>query len=508
MTANQPKRPQRKAPARVSVVENLDGRKPPQVPDFEEIVLGAILLEKDAFARVGELLSPEAFYVKAHEIIFTAMSTLAMSQHPIDFLTVTEELRRTGHLEEVGGESYITGLTFKVLSTSSLEYHASIIQKKALSRRLIGFSSEVLNDAFEDQEDVEEQMQRAEGKLFEIAQKKNSKDFSPIKLLTREILSDIQNAANEGTGISGVPSGFGEIDRMTSGWQSSDLIIIAARPAMGKTAFVVSMAKNMAVDLNIPVALFNLEMSDVQLGKRFVSNVAEIPGDVIKNGQLKDAEWDRLKNGLGLLESAPLYINDTPSLSIFELRTKARRLVREYGVRIIIIDYLQLMNASGMNYGNREQEVSMISRSLKMLAKELRIPIIALSQLNRSVETRQGDANSKRPQLSDLRESGAIEQDADIVCFIHRPEYYKIYNDPNTGEDLRGTGEFIIAKHRNGSVGDVRLLFRSEFARFSSMTRQDRKSRRFNEGKAQAIGPAHDYSSSEVNVPFDPLSGL
>lgn len=495
-------RPKRKVPAKVSVVENLDGRKPPQVPNFEEIVLGAILLEKDAFARVSEMLTPESFYVKAHEIIYEAMSSLAFSQHPIDYLTVSDELRRTGHLEEVGGEAYVTSLTFKVLSTSSLEYHASIIQKKALSRRLISFSSEVLNDAFDDQEDVEEQMQRAEGRLFEIAQKKNSKDFSPIKQLTREILSEIQNAANEGSGISGVPSGFNEIDQMTAGWQSSDLIIIAARPAMGKTAFVVSMAKNMSVDLQIPVALFNLEMSDVQLGKRFVSNVSEIPGDIIKNGQLKDAEWDRLKSGLGLLEAAPLYINDTPSLSIFEFRTKARRLVREFGVRMIIIDYLQLMNASGMNYGNREQEVSMISRSLKMLAKELKIPIIALSQLNRSVETRQGDANSKRPQLSDLRESGAIEQDADIVCFIHRPEYYKLYEDPNTGESLRGVGEFIIAKHRNGPVGDVRLNFKSEFAKFSSMNTQATRS--FRGTKALDIPTATTIAPMAI----DPLSGL
>lgn len=449
----------------------LEGRMPPQAVEIEVAVLGAILVERDAYSRVSEVLSPESFYVKAHEEIYRAMTRLALEQRPIDMLTVSEELRRMELLETVGGIGYITSLTLKVMSAGNIEAHAQVLAGKYLSRRLIGFSSSILKDAYDDTEDVHEQLQRAEGRLFEIAQTKDSKDFQEISPLVKEALNEIQHAANQASGISGLASGFDGIDELTSGWQKSDLIIIAARPAMGKTAFVVSMAKNMAIDLNIPVALFNLEMSAVQLVKRVLSNVAEVDGQKIKSGRLDAGEWEQLTSQLKLLESAPLYINDTPSLSVFELRSKARRLVREFGVKLIIIDYLQLMNASGMGFGNREQEVSIISRSLKMLAKELKIPIIALSQLNRGVENRQGDANSKRPQLSDLRESGAIEQDADIVCFIHRPEYYKITQDPNTGEDLRGLGEFIIAKHRNGPVGDVRLRFKSDFAKFSNYNR-------------------------------------
>jgi replicative DNA helicase len=276
----------------------------------------------------------------------------------------------------------------------------------------------------------------------------------------------LQKAAARTDGLSGLESGFHALDRMTSGWQNSDLVIIAARPAMGKTAFVLSMAKNMAVNSKIPVALFSLEMSNVQLVNRMIVNVCEIPGEKIKSGQLAQYEWAQLDSKITQLYDAPLYVDDTPSLSVFELRTKARRLVREHGVKIIIIDYLQLMNASGMSFGSRQEEVSTISRSLKGLAKELNIPIIALSQLNRGVESREG-LDGKRPQLSDLRESGAIEQDADMVCFIHRPEYYKIYADEK-GNDLRGMAEIIIAKHRNGAVGDVLLRFRAEFARFQN----------------------------------------
>lgn len=447
----------------------LDGRIPPQAPDFEEAVLGAILIEKDAYARVSERLRPETFYVKAHELIYSAMVALAMAQRPIDMLTVTEELRRTGTLDEVGGPAYIAGLTTKVMSTSSLEAHAEVLYNKALSRSIIGMASTALKNAYDDIEDVQVQIQEAEGALFNIAQQNSTRDFVPINPLVKGAITEMQIAANREEGISGLTTGFPDIDKLTSGWQNSDLVIIAARPAMGKTAFVVSMAKYMAVDHNIPVALFNLEMSAVQLVKRFLSNVCEIDGQTIKSGRLDESEWARLNHRIGVLESAPLYINDTPSLSVFELRTKARRLVREHQIKLIIIDYLQLMNASGMSFGNREQEVSTISRSLKMLAKELNIPIIALSQLNRGVETRvQGaDANSRRPQLSDLRESGAIEQDADIVCFIHRPEYYKLVTDPETGESLRGVGEFIIAKHRNGPVDTVRLAFKADYAKFA-----------------------------------------
>lgn len=451
------------------VIVPIEGRVPPQALNFEEAVLGAILLEKDAFARVSEVLSPESFYVKAHEEIYRAMTQLAMNQDPIDLYSVCEKLRKTEQLEAVGGISFVTGLTTRVLSSSNLEYHAKIVAKKAKSRSVITYASQVLQDAYEDKEEIEEQIQRAEGRLFEIATTKDSKDFQELNPLVAEAINEIQIAANRSDGISGLSTGFDGIDEITSGWQKSDLVIIAARPAMGKTAFVVSMATAMAFQHKIPVALFNLEMSAVQLVKRVLSNVCEIDGQTLKSGRLKDEEWKKLIVKSAELNEVPLYINDTPSLSVFELRSKARRLVREHGVELIIIDYLQLMNASGMSFGSREQEVSIISRNLKMLAKELRIPIIALSQLNRGVENRQGDANSKRPQLSDLRESGAIEQDADIVCFIHRPEYYKITSDPNTGEDLRGVGEFIIAKHRNGPVGDVRMRFKSEYAKFTNL---------------------------------------
>ena len=309
-------------------------------------------------------------------------------------------------------------------------------------------------------------MQEAEGKLFEISQQNMKKDYTQINPVIAEAYQLIQKAAARTDGLSGLESGFTKLDKMTSGWQNSDLIIIAARPAMGKTAFVLSMAKNIAVNYRNPVALFSLEMSNVQLVNRLISNVCEIPSEKIKSGQLADYEWQQLDYKLRDLLDAPLYVDDTPSLSVFELRTKARRLVREHGVKLIIIDYLQLMNASGMSFGSRQEEVSTISRSLKGLAKELNIPIIALSQLNRGVENREGE-EGKRPQLSDLRESGAIEQDADMVCFIHRPEYYKIYTSAD-GTDLRGMAEIIIAKHRNGAVGDVRLRFIGQYTRFQN----------------------------------------
>ena len=309
-------------------------------------------------------------------------------------------------------------------------------------------------------------MQEAEGKLFEISQRNVKKDVTQINPVIKDAMEMLQKAALQKEGLSGLRTGFEGLDKMTSGWQNSDLIIIAARPAMGKTAFVLSMAKNMAVNFNTPVALFSLE-SHVQLVNRLIVNVCEIPGEKIKSGRLESYEWEQLDFKIKELYDAPIFVDDTPSLSVFELRTKARRLVREHGIKCIIIDYLQLMNASGMNFGSREQEVSTISRSLKGLAKELNIPIIALSQLNRGVEARQG-VEGKRPQLADLRESGAIEQDADMVCFIHRPEYYKITEDER-GNSLIGLAEIIIAKHRNGAVGDVRLRFKSEFAKFMNV---------------------------------------
>ena len=435
------------------------GRIQPQAPELEEAVLGALMIEKDAYSLVSEILRPESFYEHRHQLIYAAITDLAVNQKPVDILTVKEQLSKRGELEEVGGPFYITQLSSKVASSAHIEYHARIIAQKSLARELITFTSNIQSKAFDETLDVDDLMQEAEGKLFEISQQNMKKDYTQINPVIDEAYKLIQKAAARTDGLSGLESGFTKLDKMTSGWQNSDLIIIAARPAMGKTAFVLSMAKNIAVDYRNPVALFSLEMSNVQLVNRLITNVCEIPSEKIKSGQQLDY---KLKD----LLDAPLYVDDTPSLSVFELRTKARRLVREHGVRIIIIDYLQLMNASGMAFGSRQEEVSTISRSLKGLAKELNIPIIALSQLNRGVESREG-IDGKRPQLSDLRESGAIEQDADMVCFIHRPEYYKIYQD-DRGNDLRGMAEIVIAKHRNGAVGEVLLRFKGEFTRFSN----------------------------------------
>ena len=437
------------------------GRIQPQAPELEEAVLGALMIEKDAYSQVSEILRPESFYEHRHQLIYAAITDLAINQKPVDILTVKEQLSKRGDLEEVGGPFYITQLSSKVASSAHIEYHARIIAQKSLARELITFTSNIQSKAFDETLDVDDLMQEAEGKLFEISQQNMKKDYTQINPVIDEAYKLIQKAAARTDGLSGLESGFTKLDKMTSGWQNSDLIIIAARPAMGKTAFVLSMAKNIAVDFRNPVALFSLEMSNVQLVNRLITNVCEIPSEKIKSGQLANYEWQQLDYKLKDLIDAPLYVDDTPSLSVFELRTKARRLVREHGVKIIIIDYLQLMNASGMAFGSRQEEVSTISRSLKGLAKELNIPIIALSQLNRGVESREG-IDGKRPQLSDLRESGA-----DMVCFIHRPEYYKIYQD-DRGNDLRGMAEIVIAKHRNGAVGEVLLRFKGEFTRFSN----------------------------------------
>ncbi|MFA6873892.1 MAG: replicative DNA helicase [Bacteroidaceae bacterium] len=440
------------------------GKLPPQSKELEEVVLGALMLETDAYPLVSEILRPESFYEHNHQLIYRAIVELAAAQKPIDILTVTEQLRVDGNLEEVGGGFYIARLSSLVASAAHIEYHARIIAQKYLARELIRFSSMVQSKAFDETNDVDDLMQEAEGALFEISQRNLKKDYMQIDPIIHEAYELLKKAAARTDGLSGLESGFHALDKMTAGWQNSDLIIIAARPAMGKTAFVLSMAKNIAVDFRNPVAVFSLEMSNVQLVNRLISNVCEIPSEKIRSGQLAPYEWQQLDMKLKALVNAPLFVDDTPSLSVFELRTKARRLVREHGVKIIIIDYLQLMNASGMGFGSRQEEVSTISRSLKGLAKELQIPIIALSQLNRSVETRD-PKEGKRPQLSDLRESGAIEQDADMVCFIHRPEYYKIFEDEHQNS-LRGMAEIIIAKHRNGAVGDVRLAFKAEVVSF------------------------------------------
>jgi len=496
---------------------SVTGRRPPEARELEEAVLGALMLEKDAYSIVGEILNPKSFYEHAHEVIFEAIQNLAVKQRPIDMLTVQEQLKKDGHLEDAGGAYYLAQLTGKVVSTAHLEFHARIVAQKYLARELINFTSKIQGKAFDETLDVDDLMQEAEATLFEISQRNLKKDVMQINPIITEAIELLNVSAKRKDGLSGLPTGFSGLDKITSGWQKSDLVIIAARPAMGKTAFVLSMAKNIAVNYKHPVAVFSLEMSNVQLVNRLIVNVCEIEGEKIRNGQLAEHEWIQLDQKIKDLYDAPIYIDDTASLSILEFRTKARRLVRESHVEIIIIDYLQLMNGGTASFGSREQEVSTISRSLKGLAKELSIPIIALSQLNRGVETRTGTgADAKRPQLADLRESGAIEQDADMVCFIHRPEYYKILEDAQ-GNSLVGMAEIIVAKHRNGSTGDVRLRFKSQFAKFTNVdddidpgpgmssiiSSRINSEKQFSDAVTQnASSPFSFESGSENSVPF------
>ena len=374
-------------------------------------------------------------------------------------------MKKTGELELVGGPYYITRLTNRVASSANAEFHARIIAQKFIQRELIRVSGEIYNDAFEDTADVFDLLDKAEANLFGVAQGNIRKNYEKMSSLLHEAIKEIERAKNSTGNLTGVASGFTALDRVTAGWQKSDLIIIAARPGMGKTAFVISMARNMAVDFKKPIAVFSLEMSSIQLVNRLISSETELPADKLRRGQLEQHEWQQLMSKITPLADAPLFIDDTPALSIFELRAKCRRLKTQFDIQAIVIDYLQLMQSgTDSRNGNREQEISMISRSLKSIAKELEIPVIALSQLSRNVETRTG---SKRPQLSDLRESGAIEQDADIVMFLYRPEYYKLeeFEDGNTA---KGQCEVIIAKHRNGSLENVRLKFIDRLAKFTN----------------------------------------
>lgn len=437
------------------------GKVPPQAVELEEAVLGALMLEKDAVLTVLDILSPESFYRGAHQKIFKAVLDLSTKLEAIDLLTVTEELRKKGQLEEIGGPYYITQLTSRVASAAHVEFHARIISQKYIQRELIRVSTDIQTKAFDSSIDVLELLNYSEESLFQIAEGNIKKETVAINGIIQIALEQIQEAGKKEDGLSGCPSGFSAMDRITNGWQPSDLVIIAARPSMGKTAFVLSMARNIAATHKRGVAFFSLEMSSLQLVNRLIASETELGSEKIRSGRLEPYEWQQLESKIENIVDAPLFIDDTPAISIFELRAKCRRLKMQHNIEIIIIDYLQLMTAGDKNQ-SREQEVSMISRSLKAIAKELNVAIMALSQLNRSVETRGGD---KRPQLSDLRESGAIEQDADMVCFIHRPEYYGIDTDED-GNSLIGIGEIIISKHRNGALGTIPLKFEKNLARF------------------------------------------
>ncbi|MGB1735119.1 MAG: replicative DNA helicase, partial [Schleiferiaceae bacterium] len=399
------------------------GRVPPQAVDLEEAVLGALLIDKNALSKIVDILHDGAFYNEKHQHIFKSVVRLFGENQPVDILTVASDLRKEGLMKQAGGEVYLAQLSQKVSSAAHIEYHARIIIQKHIQRELIRISSEIIESAFDETTDVLELLDSSEQKLFEVAQGNLKRNYESSEALIRQALERIEHISKQ-EGLSGVPSGFSDLDRLTSGWQPSDLIILAARPGMGKTAFVLSMARNMAIEHDKKVAIFSLEMSSVQLITRIISSETGLNSEKLRKGDLTDYEWKNLTSGVVDLEKAKLFIDDTPALSVFDLRAKVRRLASTQGLDVIIIDYLQLMTVGGSKaQGNREQEISTISRSLKSIAKELNVPVIALSQLSRAVETR---STSKRPQLSDLRESGAIEQDADIVSFIYRPQYYQI----------------------------------------------------------------------------------
>lgn len=452
------------------------GKLPPQALDLEEAVLGALMIEKDALNDIIDILSPQSFYREEHQKIFAVIFSLFHENKPIDILTVTDGLRSRGELDFVGGAFYISQLTNRVASSAHAEYHARIILQKFILRELIRISSETIRDSYDETTDVFELLDRAEKGLYDITQGNIKKEYEKMSDLLVGAIAQLGALAKQKDGLSGVPSGFSELDRVTSGFQKSDLIVIAARPGMGKTAFVLSMARNTAVDHNRPVGIFSLEMSTRQLTFRLIASETELNASKLRTGRLESHEWLQLTSKITKLSSAPIFIDDTAALSVFELRAKCRRMKAKHNVELIIIDYLQLMTVGGDNKnsraGNREQEISFISRSLKGIAKELDVPVIALSQLSRAVETRGGAGSIKRPQLSDLRESGAIEQDADVVAFIYRPEYYGLTTDDD-GNSTLGMTELIVAKHRNGALRDVKLKFIEELAKFTDWESSD-----------------------------------
>lgn len=453
---------------KASIINLEKGKLPPQVLDLEEAVLGAMMIDKKGVDEVIDILQPDAFYKDAHKYIFEAIVQLFTDTQPIDLLTVSAQLRKNAKLDLAGGDFYLIQLTQKISSSAHIEFHSRIILQKYIQRSLIRISSDIIEESYDETTDVFDLLDKAESKLYEVTQGNIKRSSETAQSLVLQAKKRIEEIAKQ-EGLSGVATGFDKLDKITSGWQPSDLIIIAARPGMGKTAFVLSMARNIAIDSKLPVALFSLEMSSVQLITRLISSETGLSSEKLRTGKLEKHEWEQLSVKVKNLEKAPLFIDDSPSLSIFDLRAKARRLASQHGIKLIIVDYLQLMTAggNGKGAGNREQEISTISRNLKALAKELSIPVIALSQLSRAVETR---GSSKRPLLSDLRESGAIEQDADIVSFIYRPEYYKIDEwDDDEQSPTAGQAEFIIAKHRNGSLESIRLKFIGNLGKFDNL---------------------------------------
>jgi replicative DNA helicase len=450
-----------------AIVNLSDGKIPPQAIDLEEAVLGAMLIDEKGVNEIIELLSPEVFYKRSHQLIYESIERLFRESEPIDLLTVSADLKKNKNFEPAGGDFYLISLSQKVSSSAHIEFHSRIILQKYIQRKLITISNEIIQKSYNESTDVMDLLDEAESKLYDVAQGNIKTSTESAQNLVIRAKARIEEIAKQ-EGLSGVSTGFEKLDKLTSGWQPSDLVIIAARPGMGKTALALSMARNISVQQQIPVAFFSLEMSSVQLITRLISSETGLSSDKLRTGKLADHEWQQLNIKVSDLESSPLFIDDSPSLTIFELRAKARRLASSHGIKLIIIDYLQLMNIGSSNKaGNREQEISTISRNLKALAKELDIPVIALSQLSRAVETRGG---TKRPILSDLRESGAIEQDADIVSFLYRPEYYGITEwDDDMKTPSEGQGEFIVAKHRNGALDSIKLKFIPNLGKFEDL---------------------------------------
>jgi replicative DNA helicase len=444
------------------------GKIAPQTPEMEEAVLGAILIDKDSFNIINEILTEGSFYNEAHQIIYKAIEELSRDSETIDTLNVIRSLRKSGLIHKAGGTKYIASLGSKVNSAANIEYHAMAIAQTAIKRDMIRVASEILEDSFIESKDVFELLDKTEQSFFTISEKNIRKNYLDANTIMRHTIDELENKKeNNSNGITGVPSGFSDFDALTGGWQKTELSIIAARPGMGKTAFVVSSMRNAAVDHNIPIAIFSLEMSATQLMLRMISAEAEIDSEKLRKGKMEGHEWEQLHHRIEKLSKSKIFIDDTPALSILELRAKCRRLKAQHDIQMVIIDYLQLMtgdDGSGIA-GSREQEIAAISRSLKNLAKELEVPVLALSQLSRAVETRGGD---KRPQLSDLRESGSIEQDADMVMFLYRPEYYKITEDEQ-GNSTEGIGEVIIAKNRSGTVETIKLQFIGKYTKFQDI---------------------------------------
>ncbi len=444
------------------------GKIPPQAGELEEAVLGAVMLEKDKLAEVLEIIqSDECFYVDANQKIYAAIRRLFDKGSPVDLLTVTEELRKSNELEIIGGAYYLTRLTMSVVSSAHVEAHARIVMEKFIQRELIRISGEVIADAYEDSTDVFDLLDKAESGLYEITDKHLRKNFMSLADVLVQTVQEIEDAKNKQEDVTGVPTGFRMLDRLTAGWQKNALIIVAARPAVGKTAFCLNLAMNAAMHTPkpYPVAFFSLEMGAGELVKRMLSAVTQVSMDAITKGRMQEHEFIQMTQRMNKLAQASIFLDDQAALNVFELRAKARRLKQKHDIQMIVIDYLQLMQGDVNKGGNREQEISKISRDLKSLAKELAIPIIALSQLNRGVESRK---ESKVPQLSDLRESGAIEQDADMVMFLYRPEYYGINND-EMGETIEGETHIHIAKNRSGSTDTIKLRFIKEYQKFEDL---------------------------------------